>query len=164
MKLLFLIMLFTPFALMAQDCKLKKDSDEFSGKAKVSTGFFAIDGGMLSIDATAAETDYFFVINAKDGNCFDDESTAIFVFEGGKMKANYRNNGATNCQGVYHTIFKTGNITSSAIQKLTTKKLISITFTGKNEKQTIIQLTPEQQQKILDFSNCISNAAKALPK
>lgn len=164
MRYIVFMLFILPFAAFAQDCTLKKGSDDFSGKAKVSTGFFMIQNGMLNIEATATETDYFFVVKNENANCFDDESIAVFVFEGGKTKATYKNNGASNCQGVYHTIFKTGNITSSAIQKLTTKKLVSITFTANNEKTTVIEFTPEQQQKIFDLSNCISKEAKALPR
>jgi hypothetical protein len=151
-----------PLFINAQDCKLKKDIDEFTQKPKISTAFYPLNNSMLSIEATKNETDYFFVIKNQNANCFDEESTALFVFEGGKMKANYRHGGSNNCQGAFHIMIKTGNFTSQAIKKFCEKKVISITFTSKNEKTTVVELTPEQQQKLIDFSNCIANEVKVM--
>jgi hypothetical protein len=153
------------WSIAQSPCNLKKDVDEFSGKPKLSSGFFSISQGMLSIDATAAEMDYFFVVkNVKGPVCFDDESTLTFIFEGGKTKVNGRYSGDANCQGVFHYILKTGSITPSALQKLSTLKLISIVFKGKNETEYPVSLTPAESQQILDMSNCVWTASKSLPK
>jgi hypothetical protein len=158
-------LIFSSMNLVGQVCNVKKDVDEFSGKPKVSTGFFTLAQGMLSVDATAAEMDFFFVVKpAKGPACFDDESTLIFLFEGGKQKTNGRYAGDANCQGVFHFIIKTGNITPSSLQKLSTQKVISILFRGKNEVEYPVTLTPAESQKLMESAQCIWSESKKLTK
>jgi hypothetical protein len=158
-------LILSSFQLLGQECQFKRDVDEFSGKPKVSTGFFTLAQGMLSVDATAAEMDFFFVVKpAKGPACFDDESTLIFLFEGGKQKTNGRYAGDANCQGVFHFIIKTGNISPSSLQKLSTQKVISILFKGKNEVEYPVTLTPAESQKLMESAQCIWAESKKLSK
>ena len=146
----------------APACDLKKGTDDFSGKPKISTGFFALQDVQLSIDATGREIDYFFVIRNPAANCIGDQSEAMFLFEGGKQKIELKNTGGDNCNGFFHIILKGGQFTPSAMQKLATKKVVSITFTDRNEKKTIVSLTPQQQELLLKMSDCVAKEAKTL--
>lgn len=148
----------------AQDCNLTKGTDDFSGLPKLSTGFMDLQDVKLNIDATGKEIDYFFVISNHAANCIGDQSEALVLFEGGKQKMTLRNTGGDNCNGYFHIVMKGGQFTPAALQKLSTKKVVSITFSDRNDKKTIIALTPAQQDLLLKVSGCVAEQAKTLPK
>lgn len=149
-------------AVQAQDCKLQKGTDDFSNQPKLSTGFMEMQGVKLNIDATAKEIDYFFVIGNRAANCIGEASEALFLFEGGKQKMTLRNSGGDNCNGYFHIVLKNGVNIPSNLQKLSTKKVVSITFTDRNEKKTVVALTPEQQEMLLKVSACVAAESRIL--
>lgn len=148
----------------SQDCQLQKSTDEFSGQPKISTGFMELQNVDLSIDATGKEIDYFFVIHNPLANCIGEESEAVFLLEGGKTKFQLRNSGGDNCNGYFHIIMKGGAYTPSAMQKLATKRVVSITFTDRNEKKTIVSLSEKEQALLMKASDCVAKEAKNLPR
>lgn len=150
--------------LPAQDCVLQKTTDDFSGMPKVTTGFVDLQGVDMSIDATGKEIDYFFVIHNQAANCMGAESLAVFVFEGGKSSITVRNTGGDNCDGYFHMLMKAGQYTPAHVQKLATKKVVSITFSDRNEKKTTISLKADQQIKLMKLSDCIAKEAKTMSK
>ncbi len=151
-------------AINAQDCKLQKTTDDFSGQPKLTTGFVDLQGVKLSIDATSKEVDYFFVINNPMANCIGDRSEATFVFEGGKQKLELKNTGGDNCNGFFHITMRSGQYTPTAMNRLSTKKVISITFSDRNGKLTAISLTPQQQDLLMQLTACMAKEAKTLPR
>lgn len=160
----FAVLLFLTSAAFSQDCGLKKTTDDFSGMPKITSGFIDLQGIDLSIDATGKEIDYFFVVHNPATNCIGAESEAVFVFEGGKSKMTLRNTGGDNCNGYFHNVMKGGQYTPGNVQKLATKKVVSITFSDRNDKKTTISLTPQQQEQLMKLSGCIAAEAKALPR
>ncbi len=163
-RLLTLGLILMGFHASAQDCSLQKGTDDFSGQPKLSTGFMDLQGVQLNIDATAKEIDCFFVIQNRAANCIGEGSEALFIFEGGKQKMVLRNTGGDNCNGYFHILMKGGQFTPASLQKLATKKVVSITFSDRNDKKTTIALTPQQQEMLLKASGCVANEAKALPR
>lgn len=94
MKKLLLLLLALPTFSFAQDsCQLKKETDPFTHEAKISTGFVSfVSGGVkfnVSIDATPSQIDFFFWFTG-DSKCFDDESTVQLIYEGERLKANFK--------------------------------------------------------------------------
>jgi len=162
MKFLIALAFFFPTFLSAQDCNLKKGKDNFNNKGKLTSGFVTFQDVSLSTDADAYEIDLFFVIKFPAEKCFDENSDATILFEGGKLTAEYANNGPTNCKGIFHMIFKNSAYTPSALQKLCTKKVISIKFKDSNEKLIILNFNPEQQALFMKMANCIATEAKTL--
>ncbi|MFT4022526.1 MAG: hypothetical protein QM664_01935 [Flavihumibacter sp.] len=155
---------FLSFAARAQDCALQKGNDDFSNQPKLFTGFMDLQDVKLNIDATAKEIDYFVVIANRNANCIGEQSEALFVFEGGKQKMTLRNTGGDNCDGYFHILMKNGAVTPGNLQKLCTKKVVSITFTDRNEKKTAVVLTPALQDMLMKVSNCIATESKTLMK
>ncbi len=149
-------------AAQAQDCALQKGNDDFSNQPKLYTGFLDLQDVKLNIDATAREIDYFFVIANRSANCIGEQSEALFLFEGGKQKMILRNTGGDNCNGYFHILMKNGVNTPSNLQKLATKKVVSITFSDRNDKKTTIALSPAQQELLMKVSNCIATESKTL--
>ena len=162
MKFLIALAFTLPLFVSAQDCNLKKGKDNFNNKGKLSSGFVTFQDVSLSTDADAYEIDFFFLINFPADKCFDENSEATILFEGGKLTAEYANNGPTNCKGIFHLIFKNSAYTPSALQKLCTKKVVSIKFKDSNEKLTTLNFSPEQQGQFMKMANCIATEAKAL--
>ncbi|HPZ89378.1 MAG TPA: hypothetical protein PLQ32_14795 [Flavihumibacter sp.] len=148
----------------AQDCALQKGNDDFSNQPKLFTGFMDLQDVKLNIDATAKEIDYFFVISNRNANCIGEASEALFLFEGGKQKMTLRNTGGDNCEGFFHIMMKNGVTTPSTLQKLATKKVVSITFSDRNDKKTSVVLTPPLQEMLLKVSQCIAAESKTLIK
>ena len=162
-QLLALVLLIPAFSF-AQDCKLKKTKDQFSQEPKLSTGFVPFSTVSISIDADSKEIDFLFSItNKSEEKCFDDASTISFAYEG-KQKANFRNAGTMNCEGLFHVTFKNLATTPGPLQKLATKKITSIMLTGNNKSVTTITLGAEQQQQLMDLITCIVRDAKTLIK
>jgi hypothetical protein len=163
MKYILAVVLLLPFGAWSQDCKLNKETDPYTKETKISTGFIQLNGGSVTIDADKLEVDVFFTLDGSD-KCFDNNSTAAIYFEGAKVKMTMRNSGSMNCEGFFHFTFKNTATTTSLLQKLSTQKLNYIVFTGNNKKETKINLTPEQQQMFLSFTNCLVDDAKTLIK
>jgi hypothetical protein len=164
MKRLLACLLLLPAISFAQDCNLKKTKDQFSQEPKLSTGFVPFSAVSLSIDADSKEIDFLFSINNKsEEKCFDDASTISFVFDG-KQKANFRNTGTMNCQGLFHVTFKNLATTPSPLQRLSSKKITSIMLTGNNNTVTTITLGETQQKELSDMISCLVKEGKTLIK
>ncbi|GAO43669.1 hypothetical protein [Flavihumibacter petaseus] len=164
MKLLFLPLLFLITTVQAQDCALQKGTDDFSGQPKLFTGFMELQDVQLNIEANAKEIDYFFVIQNSAANCIGEASEALFVFEGGKQKMTLRNTGGDNCNGYFHILMKGGMYTPTPLQRLSAKKVVSITFSDRNDKKTVVALSTDQQELLMKVSACIARDAKTLVK
>ena len=165
MKKFFFPVFWLPFLCAAQDCKLKKEVDPFTHITKISTGFISFPYGnarlSLSIDATPTEIDFFFWL-ANEGKCFDETSTALVNYEGDRVKANFKNGGSVNCEGAFHIIFRNTALTPSALERLGSKKINTIVFSGNNKTVTNLALTPEQKQKLMDMVACVVRESKSL--
>ena len=166
MKSFLLLFLALPFLSYSQDCKFKKEQDNFTG-TKLSSGFTALNEGksrvLLSVDADAKEIDFFFALNqGGDALCFDDKATASVMFEGTKSKANFKNTGSMNCEGLFHFTFRNTTMTNSQLNRLGTVKVTSIEFTGNDGKKTVVSLTPEDQAKLMLLASCVAKEAKTL--
>jgi hypothetical protein len=163
MKYIFALLLFACSTASAQDCKLTKETDPYTKETKLSTGFIFLEGASVTIDADSKEIDILFSIEGND-KCFDDNSTAVIIFEGSKIKTSLRNNGTMNCEGLFHFIFKNTATITSNLKKLTTQKITQIIFTSGNKKETIVTVAPQEQQAFMTLSTCLVNDAKALIK
>ncbi len=168
MKNIIAILFFLPLFSYAQDtCKLKKQTDPFTKQAKITTGFVSfIANGIdvsISIDATAAEIDFFVWIK-NDSKCFDDQSNAQINYEGDRLKSNFKNTGSMNCEGAFHFTFRNLENTPSNLKRFTDKRINSIKLTGNNKTVTDIVFNEDQKQKLLRMATCVVNEAKALLK
>lgn len=143
------------------NCKLRKETDPYTKETKLSTGFIAVRGGSVTIDADSREIDVLFSIEGPD-KCFDNNSTAIIHFEGSKVKTSLRNGGTMNCEGLFHFIFKNSATTTSALKKIATQKITHIIFTGNSKKESVVTIRPEDQQSLVTLAGCLVNDAKAL--
>jgi hypothetical protein len=161
MKYLITVLLFLPLFVCAQDCKLKKGTDDMTSKPTLSTGFVPYGDFSLSMDANSKEIDFFFLVKT-GSRCYDENSVVTVTFEGRNQKAEYKNTGSMNCDGVVHVIFKNLSFTISQLTKLGTKKAVSIAFTDNNGKVNAFTLSPQQQQLFMDDANCIAKEAKTL--
>ena len=161
MKYFFVLLLF-PLQMMAQDCKLKKGIDPISSKPTLSTGFFELPDSKLSVDASNKEIDFFFVVKNPAFKCLDENTAVTVIFEGGKLKAEYKNSGSLNCDGILHITFKNSVYTPSPLQRLVSKKIITIRFHGETGKPLNMELTAEQQLTFMDLVNCIIRESKPL--
>ncbi|OQY96929.1 MAG: hypothetical protein B6D37_00070 [Sphingobacteriales bacterium UTBCD1] len=161
MRFLFLIVLFISFTAFSQDCKLQKDKDPITNVPKLSTGFFNLQIATLSIDADSKNIDFFFTVD-NTGKCFDYNSLVVINFEGGKLRTTLKNSGTVNCEGYFHFTFRNGETTPSQLLNLSTKKVVSMKFSGTNNVMSTIMLNPEQQQLLMDLTACMINEAKTL--
>jgi hypothetical protein len=159
--ILFLVCLL-PVSLQAQDCSLIKGKDAITSKPTLTTGFIDLEGTTLSIDISSKEIDFFFVLNSPAVKCLDEETEATVIYEGGKLKSQFKNSGSMNCDGIFHIIFKNSAYTNSYLQKMATKKIISIQLTGSSPKPFIISLTPELQQMLMNTIACVVKEAKTV--
>lgn len=165
MKLLFAAVLLLPLFALAQDCTLKKETNSFTHETRLTTGFMPFNSTLLSIDANSTDIDFFFSINqAGDAKCFDDASTAVIVFEGTRSKTTFRNSGSMNCEGLFHFTFKNSTATPYALKRLATQKVSTITFNGSNKGITVITLSDEQKQSLMNWAGCIAKEAPTLKK
>ena len=158
----FVVIITSAISSFAQDCKLKKMTDEVTGKPKATTGFIKLQGAILTIDATSAGFDYFFVVKNPTTACFIEASEVALVFEDERRNQEIRNAGSTNCDGIFHLNFRGASVTPAVVKKLSTKKLLSFIFTDRNERKIPISLTPDQQQLLMKLSNCMAEEAKTL--
>jgi hypothetical protein len=163
MKQLFFLTLLLPFYGFAQDCNLPIEKDKYSDEMKVSTGFIALQGTSLSIEANSKEIDFFFTLTST-GKCFDYESFVTIIFEGGRLKTNYKNTGTVNCEGYFHFTFRNGTSTPSTLLNISTKKILTMKFMGTNKTETNLNLTAEQQQTLMALAACVIKEAKTLLK
>ena len=164
MKYLLTLLLTLPFFAFAQDCNLKKTKDQFSQEPKLTTGFVPFSNAKLSIDADSKEIDFLFsVSSASESKCFDDASTITFVYDG-KLKANFKNTGTMNCEGLFHITFKNLPTSPSPLQRLATKKITAISFTSNDKSVTTISLGVTQQQELMEMINCQVTEAKKIIK
>ena len=163
MKYLLTLFLSVPFLLQAQDCKLNKETDPYTKETKLSTGFIFLSGASVTVDADSKEIDMLFSIEGAD-KCFDNNSTAVIIFENSKVKLTLRNNGTMNCEGLFHFIFKNSATTISNLKKITTQKITQITFINSNKKESFVKLNSGKQQSLLTLSACLVEDAKALIK
>ena len=166
MKKLFTFLILLPVFSFGQDstaigCNLTKEKDKFTNEVTISTGFINLPYASLTIQATAKEIDFFFTLGG-EGKCFDYESVVTIFFEGGKLKTNYKNSGTVNCDGYFHFSFRNGQTVSALLDRIAAKKIISMKFTGTLKKETTIELTPEQQQTIMNYTACVIKEAKTL--
>jgi hypothetical protein len=162
MRYIILLACLLPLSLAAQDCNLKKGVDDITSKPTLSTGFIDLTGTTLSIDVNSKEIDFFFVLDNRAVKCLDEETEATFVFEGGKLKIEFKNSGSMNCDGIFHIIFKNSAYTNSQLNRLAAKKIISIQIKGSNPKPYIIALTPQQQQMLMNNISCVIKEAKTV--
>lgn len=166
MKSILAIIFLCPFVGFSQeqDCKVKKSVDPYTREAKVSSGAIRLDGATLTIHADSKEIDFFFTMDAKE-KCFNDQSTAIVLYDGkAKQKATFRNSGSMNCDGFFHFIFRNTAATPALLQKLITQKIISIQINDTNKGQVMLVLSPEQQDAIIAKGGCLITEAKKLIK
>jgi len=164
MKLFVFLITFLPFAVTAQDCQIKKETDQFTREPKLSTGFIPLQLCSLSIDADKKMFDFFFTLEGAD-RCFDDNSTVVVVFDGNKQKSTFRNSGSMNCEGLFHFTVRNGPETPFAVKRFSTQKVSQLIFTGNNNKKpAVITLTAAQQQSFMQVAGCIATEAKSLVK
>jgi hypothetical protein len=163
MKYIVIIVFFFSASVSAQDCKLIKETDPYTKEIKLSTGFILLNGASVTIDADSKEIDILFSIEGTD-KCFDNNSTAVIMFEGSKTKTSLRNGGTMNCEGLFHFIFKNSVTPTSVLKKISTQKITQIIFTGGSKKQTIVNVAPQVQQTLITLTTCLLNDAKALIK
>ncbi len=155
--------MFAPLLGFTQDCKVKKTTDPYTREVKVSSGPIQLQGATLSIDADGKEVDFFFSMDGKE-KCFSDASNVVIIYEGTRVKGNFKNNGPMNCDGIFHIIFKNQVTTPALLQRLLTQKITSIQFTGNNKAQTLINFSPEEQQNLMSKGDCLVKEAKKLIK
>jgi hypothetical protein len=166
MKFFLLIFLIAPLVSGAQECKLNRDTDPFTKETKLSTGFIQLDGGSVTIDADSKEIDVLFSVEGPD-KCYDNNCTAEIYFEGIKSKTSARNGGTMNCEGLFHFIFRNSrSAPTTLLQRLCTKKVTHVIFTGNDKKQTktTVTLGPAEQEALMKLANCLLTEAKTLIK
>lgn len=161
MKFVLLLILAMPLTLLAQDCKLIKETDPYTKERTISTGFIPLTRASLSIDARKAEVDLLFSVLGAD-RCFTDASTAAIFFVGSKVKQSQRNGGSMNCEGLFHIIFRNTATPAPFLRKMATQKIEKIIFTGTDKKEITISLDPDQQQVVMELAACIVKEAPAL--
>jgi hypothetical protein len=163
MKYLLLSFCLLPAVLWGQDCNLKKGQDPITSKPTLTTGFIDISQGTLTIDVNSKEIDFFFDFTNPIVKCLDEETEATMVLEGGKTKIQFHNSGSMNCDGVFHIIFRNSAYTPSQVQKMASRKIVSMQLTGPNiTKPFIITFPPDQQQYLLNTIGCVARDAKTV--
>lgn len=165
MKRIILFALLLPLFSSAQDCAVSREKDPFSQEPKITTGFIpfkTLKRFSLSLDANKKEIDFFFNLTGVPDQCFDDQSTAVVTFEGGRLKSTFRNTGSMNCQGLFHFTFKNLAATPSMLQRMATKKILSIKLMGSNSAEVNLVLNEAQQDQMMKAINCIITEAKTL--
>lgn len=161
MKKILLLFYFLPVFVVAQDCKLIRETDPFTKEITISTGFIFVKGGSLTIDANKKELIVLFSINGEN-KCFDNSSYAYISFEGVKSKSSARNGGTMNCEGLFQLVFRNAASTTTLLQKLMTQKISTILFKGNDKKEFILEVAPTEQALIMNMANCLVNESKTL--
>jgi hypothetical protein len=163
MKFLAVLFIALPVLSFSQDCKIKRTTDPYTKEVRLSTGLIELQSTSLAIEADSKEIDFFFSMTGSE-KCFSDESTAVVVYEGTKLKGNFKNGGAVNCDGFFHIIFRNTAGTNTLLQRLISQKIASIQFTGNNKSQITVSFTPEDQQAVMTKGDCLVKEAKTLLK
>jgi hypothetical protein len=57
-----------------------------------------------------------------------------------------------------------GQYTPANLTKLATKKVVTISFSDRNDKKTIVSLQPADQELLMKMADCIAKEAKTLGK
>ena len=159
MKYLFLLLIGLPVSLFAQDCRIKKEKDQFSQQERLTTGFIQLTNCRLSITADSKELDFLFSLGPD--KCFDENSTLTVVYDDGHTKTNLRNTGSMNCEGLFHFTVRNTTTTNYNLDRLTTKKVKAFVLTNANVTTTVL-LNPDQQQMIQTAAGCMAKEAKTL--
>lgn len=157
MKLIILFITLISLTAAAQDCTLKNEKDRFNQDPRLTTGFVSLGAGndkfLLSISADKREVDYFFALD-NSTMCFDDYSRVMITFDN-KSRGNYKNGGTTNCRGYFHFIFPNQERLNPSLSYLSQKKIATIQFSDRENNKKILTLRPEDQEKIVQLSNCV---------
>ncbi|MBL7732409.1 MAG: hypothetical protein JNM88_14615 [Chitinophagaceae bacterium] len=162
MKYLLIFLFILPGFVKAQDCKLIKETDPYTRQIKISSGFVHVDGGSVSIDADNKEIIVLFSLDGQE-KCFDENSTAEVFFEGLKGKTQSRNQGTMNCEGLFQFVFRnTKNTPTTMLQRMMTKKITHIIFTGNSKKPVTVNIGPKEQEAIMSLATCVVNEGKTL--
>ena len=164
MKRFIFLLLIIPAVAFSQECKLKKEIDQFSQKPKLTSGFVKFDADVpfqLSVDANKTDIGFFFLIkNGSDAKCFDDESTLVLSFEGNR-KLTLKNAGTMNCDGYFQLVYRNTATPSSALNRLTTQKINTLSFVN-GKVVTNINLTIEQKEVFQKMAACIQKEAPSM--
>jgi hypothetical protein len=164
MRLLLLTLLLASTVAFGQDCKLISETDPFTKQTRLSTGFIFVDGGSVSVDGDSKEIIVLFSLDGAE-KCFDDNSTAEVYFEGLKSKTSSRNLGTMNCEGLFQFVFRnTPGTPTTLLQRMCTKKVTHIVFTGNGKKPVTVNIGPKEQEQLMNLSNCLVTEAKKLIK
>ncbi len=164
MKYLLMTALLFPLMLKSQDCKLIRETDPYTKQTKLSTGFIYVDGGSVTIDADSKEIIVLFSLDGAE-KCFDNNSTAEVYFEGLKSKTQSRNLGTMNCEGLFQFVFKNSNNNpTTLLQRIMTRKITHIIFTGNGKKPVTVNVAPAEQTIIMAQANCVVTEGRGLIK
>ena len=169
MKYILLLLLSSPLLSFAQQCQVKKSIDPYTKEERISTGFTEFGRGgerfKLTMDANSKEIEFIFSVpGSADGKCFNDASVANVVFEGGKLKSNYKNTLAMNCKGMFTITFKNATVTPSILQNLAKRKIMSIKLNSTDKSATEVIFTGAEQEVFMEMVSCIISESKALLK
>ncbi len=167
MKMLLVLMLSFPIITFSQECKIKKQSDPYTKETKLSTGFKTFSGGLtrtlVSVDATKSDIEIIFSVNAgAEGKCFDNSSSATLLYEGGKLKGNFKNNSTMNCEGLFSITFRNVATTPTTLKNLASRKVLSIKLTGNAKQVTDLALSEAEQELFKQMVTCLVEESKTL--
>lgn len=169
MKKILFAFFWSPFFAMAQDttanqCRLIKETDPYTKETRLSTGFVFLDGGSVTIDADSKEIIVLFSLDGPE-KCFDNNGTADVFFEGIRSKTMSRNAGTMNCEGLFQFVFKnTHNTPTTLLQRICTKKITHIIFTGNGKKPVTVNVGPKEQEALMALANCLVKEGRTLIK
>ena len=127
-----------------------------------TTTAFAGDGSIVRTQGRKIQDRYIVVLDNKAVKCLDEETEAEFIFEGGKLKSEFRNAGSMNCDGIFHIIFKNSAYTPSQLTKLGSKKIIALQIKTSSPKPYVISLSPAQQQNLMNLVACVIKESKTV--
>lgn len=167
MKIVLTLFWLFPLFAAAQDstvpaCKLIKETDPYTKETRLSTGFVALDGASVTVDADSREVILLFSIEGPN-KCFDNNSTADVFFEGIKSKTMSRNSGTMNCEGLFQFVFKnTRSTPTTLLQRIITKKITHIIFAGNSGKSFTVNVGPKEQEALMALANCLVTEARLL--
>ena len=163
-RFFFFFFVLAPVLVRAQDCKLNKETDPYTKETKLTTGFIHADGASISVDADSKDIIVLFSLEGAE-KCFNDQSTVELFFEGLKSKTFSRNQGTMNCEGFVQFVFRNSNNSpTTVLQRLMTRKLTHLVFTGNSGKPFTVNLGPTEQETLLRLTNCLVTEAKTLIK
>jgi hypothetical protein len=116
----------------------------------------------MAVDATKTDITFFLLLkDATDPKCFDDQSTLVLTFEGNRSKVTLRNAGPMNCDGYFHLNYRNTATTSSALKRLTTQKIATMSFIN-GKITTTVTLNENHKQQFMNMAACIAKEAPSL--